>query len=186
MTDPDLPTPTFALPIHEAIFWRGVFIHRYSGVEHGLTELLLRAGGRAEYRDLGALPYPWPKKLKKLRQIVETTGPLQIYKTDLLKMLVPFTSIEQHRHMLVHGMMSCGLGERGPRALYLKTHDRIDGELGEFTWDITIDELIAMTQDIGPIVQDFTRLVARIFRELELLPIETGERQALKTAARIF
>ncbi len=179
------PEPfAFGRPIQEAVFWRGVFIHRYSGVENTVTELLLRLGGRDDYKAFGELPYPWPKKLKRLSDMLDAPGPLSAYAKRIRGMLTPLTTVERHRHILVHGMMSCDPNKENPRMLLLKTHDRIGGDLGEVTMWLTIDDLIAMTQEMGPWVQAFILLVARIFRELDLRPISVGERQPLTTAPR--
>lgn len=184
----DLPkdAPVFSLPTHEAIFWRGVFIHRYSGVEHCVTEMLLRLGAHPQYKSFGKLPYPWPKKLSRLGAMLNAPGPLASYASEIREHLVPLTSVERHRHTLVHGMMSWNPKKDNPRMLFLKTHDWMGKEAGEVTMWITIDDLIGMTQDIGPIAQGFTQLTARIFKELDLAPIEVGDRIDLPSTPRPF
>lgn len=184
MTNPHEEGLAFPLPIHEAIFWRGVFIHRYSGVEHTVTELLLRLGGHDAYRALGTLPYPWPKKLRRLTAMLEAPGPLREYAARVRGTLTPLTSIERHRHLLVHGMMSCNVDGKNPRMLFLKSHDWIDGELGEVTMWITIEELIQMTQEMGPWAKSFIAVTGRIFRELKLLPISVAEPQRINPVSR--
>lgn len=174
------PVPDLDHPLHEAIFWRGLFVHRYAGVEHAVTELLLRAGGRSEYIGFGNLPYPWPKRLKRLTKVIDAPGPLKRYAADIRKYLTPLTGVEQHRHLLVHGMMSLDVLKNDPRMLYFKSHDWMEGAAGEVTLWLTVDELIEMTQGMGPLVQSLTRLVARIFREVEMMPIEVADRVELQ------
>lgn len=189
MSNPPLelpPLPTFAHPMHEALFWRGVFVHRYAGVEHTVTELLLRAGGRDEYRHFGDVPYPWRKKLARLGAILDLPGPLQPHATAVRDSLIPLTGAEQHRHLLVHGMMSLDVLKDNPRMLFLKTHQRVGKYLGEATLWITIEELIDLTQGMAPYVQTFVQLVAGLFRHLDLQPIETADRQELETGVRQF
>lgn len=173
------PKPDLAEPMHEAIFWRGLFVHRYAGVEHTVTELLLRAGARPEYIGFGPLPYPWPKKLARLTKLIDSPGPLRRYAAPIREYLTPLTGVEQHRHLLVHGMMSLNVLKNDPRMLYFKSHDWVDGEVGEVTLWLTIDELIEMTQGMGPLVQAFTRLVAQIFTEADLMPIQVADRKEM-------
>ena len=177
-------TPNLALPMHEAIFWRGVFIHRYSGFEHTVAEMLLRSGDMGAYAQFGALPYTWPKKLARLGRIIAAPGPLSQYADVLRSLIIPLTGVERHRHALVHGMMSLDPLDRNPRELFIKTHDRIDGDVGEVTVWITIEELIAMTHDVGAFVSSFLELAQRIFRELGMTPVSVADREPLATASR--
>lgn len=186
MSDIEISLPTFSVPIHEAIFWRGVFIHRYSGVEHSVTELLLRAGARDEYKSLGNVPYPWPKKLQRLKDMIDIPGPLKPYASPIQKMMSAFVTIERHRHVLAHSIMSHDVRKNDNRALYFKSHDWVGGTLGEVILEISIDELIIMTQDLGPISRDFPKLVAKIFREVDLQPIEVSNHQPLESEPRAF
>lgn len=146
----------------------------------------LRAGGQDEYRHLGDLPYPWPKKLRRLGTILDLPGPLQPHATAIRNALIPLTGAERHRHLLVHGMMSLDVRKDNPRMLFLKTHDRIAKNLGEITLWITIEELVELTQGMAPYVQTFTQLVAALFRHLDLQPIETADLQELETGVRHF
>ncbi|RYF00397.1 MAG: hypothetical protein EOO77_34090 [Oxalobacteraceae bacterium] len=170
--------------MHEAIFWRGVFIHRYAGMEHTLSELLLRLGAHEAYKGFGELPYPWAKKLSRLSAILDAPGPVRDYADWMRRALTPLTSAERQRHLLVHGMMSLGLRREEPRTLFFKTHDWIKGDLGEITMWITIDDLRGMTDEVGEHVRDFVRGVAELFEKLDLAPIAVSDLEALDTAAR--
>jgi hypothetical protein len=177
-------TPDLSAPIHEAIFWRGLFIHRYAGVEHAITELLVRAGGREEYAAFGKLPFPWPKRLKLLTKVLDALGPIQPYAELIRAKLTPLTGLEVHRHMLVHGMMAVDVGGDDPRHLYFRGYSWLSGDLGETTIEMSVDDLIAMTQSIGPLTQDLTRSIAVMFNEIGLEPIMVDPRQNMPISNR--
>jgi len=181
MNKPDLATPA-----HEAIFWRGLFIHRYAGVEHAVTELLLRATAYDDYKPLGELPFSWPKRLKLLTRILDSEGPVKAYADRIRENLIPITSVERHRHMLVHGFMSINVRRDAPRSLYIKSHDWIAGQLGEVSMELTIEELIEMTQNLGPYVKSLLGCISHIFRELGLEPISVDPRTELELKVRMI
>lgn len=58
--DPELAT------INEAIYLRGLFIQRYSGIEFAVSELIMRAREHNDYNALGDLPFKWESKKKRL------------------------------------------------------------------------------------------------------------------------
>lgn len=174
----------FSHASQEAVFWRGVFIHRYAGAEYALAELLLRLGARDEYRDLGQLPFSWPQKLKRFSVMLEAPGPLAAYATRARRLLIPITTGERYRHVLVHGIMRLNPNGDQPRLLSLKSHAFIDGEVGEITVDMTIDDLINTTQELGAWVLAWTRFVDRVFLELGLAPVAVADRVELSVTGR--
>ena len=54
---------------NKAIYWRGLFITRYSAVEFAIAELVSRAFSHLAYKHLGHPPFGPVKKFKRLNQI---------------------------------------------------------------------------------------------------------------------
>ena len=50
--------------VNDAIYWRGLFIHRYAGVEYALAYLLVRASQIDHYKALGRLEKPMAALLR--------------------------------------------------------------------------------------------------------------------------
>jgi hypothetical protein len=184
IADMDSAVPDLTQPIHEAIFWRGLFLHRYSGVEYTITELLVRALGHEQYHALGPLPFPWPKRLKLLTKVLNSPGPIQAHAAFIREKLIPLTSVEKHRHMLAHAMMAVDVRGDDPRALYFRGHDWKDREFGQTDLELSIDELIAMTESMGPLTQDLTRYIATMFRDLGLEAVDVEPRVEFSATPR--
>jgi hypothetical protein len=89
----------------QAIFWRGLFINRYSGIEYAIAELVSRAFLHQAYTSLGHPPFGPAKKLKRLRSIMEIEGPIAEYRGDIQSFLDEFAEYEEHRHFMAHAMM---------------------------------------------------------------------------------
>lgn len=62
---------------NEAIFWRGLYLQRYSGAEFALTRLLAEARNHPAYQQFGDLPFNLSGKLKQLRKILSVDGPVR-------------------------------------------------------------------------------------------------------------
>jgi len=86
--------------------------------------------------------------------------------------------------MMAHGMMSINVRGDDPRSVYLKGHDWISGHLGEVTLEITIDDLIAMTQSMKPFAQSLIQCISQIFNDLRLEPINVDPRTLLEIKPR--
>jgi hypothetical protein len=91
--------------VKEAIYWRGLFINRYSGIEFATAELVSRAWLHEIYRDLGPPPFGPTKKLARLRRVIEASGPVASYRDEIEPYLAKFSEHEEHRHFMVHGLM---------------------------------------------------------------------------------
>ncbi len=89
----------------EAIYWRGLFINRYSGVEYAIAELVSRAFMHEAYANLGHPPFGPAKKLKRLRHLLAIEGPLAHYRDEIEQRLNEFSQYEEHRHFMAHAIM---------------------------------------------------------------------------------
>jgi hypothetical protein len=93
------------LVVKEAIYLRGLFINRYSGIEYAVAELVSRAALHEAYSNLGHPPFGHTKKLKRLHQIIKIAGPITSYRDDIQPWLDEFAQYEDHRHFLAHAIM---------------------------------------------------------------------------------
>ncbi|WAC23443.1 hypothetical protein [Blastomonas sp. SL216] len=162
--------------INEAIRLRGLFIHRYSGIEFSVSELIVRAREHPTYRALGDLPKPWARKVKRLKTLFKMDGPIKAYAADMRSTFEGFRSFETNRHFLVHAMMTIPRDAVDRTMLGFSMYDhrpiRDDGEsisvvhAGRLEMNLNaLDQFVASLQ---PISTNFTALVARICREIPL------------------
>jgi hypothetical protein len=175
-SDPDLDT------IHEAIRLRGLFVHRYSGIEFAVSELIIRARDHSHYNHLGDLPKPWEKKRKRLETLLEHDGPIKAYSAQLKTSFQDFDSFEAKRHFLVHALMTIPRDseDRTTLAFSMYDHRPVNGA-GERKsmvhagrLEMNLEELDALVASLQPISTNFTALVARICREVPLPALKVG------------
>jgi hypothetical protein len=148
----------------EAIYLRGLFINRYSGIEFAIAELVSRAARHDAYSDLGPPPFGPAKKLKRLIQIVERDGPIASYRDQLLPSLDEFAQYEDYRHFMAHAIMM----PTSPTDISFKMYDHREGiySVGELQFGLKHFEDLANL--ISSISTGFTSLVAKICRAIPL------------------
>jgi hypothetical protein len=148
----------------EAIYLRGLFINRYSGIEFAIAELVSRAALHEAYRDLGPPPFGPAKKLKRLIQIIKLDGPIASYREELIPYLDEFAQYEDYRHFMAHAIMV-------PKSLTdisFKMYDHREGvySVGELQFELKhFEDLVNL---ISSISSDFTSLVAKICSTIHL------------------
>ncbi len=150
--------------VKEAIYLRGLFVNRYSGVEYAIAELVSRAALHEAYSDLGAPPFGSTRKLKRLHRIIEREGPIASYSDDIRSWLNEFAQYEEHRHFMTHAMMVA----RTPTDISFRMYDHREGIHSVGTLQFELKHLEALATLISSISSDFTSLIARICREIPL------------------
>jgi hypothetical protein len=168
--DPELATIT------EAIRLRGLFIHRYSGIEFSVTELIMRARGHPAYNPLGDLPKPWDRKLKRLERLITLDGPIKAYDAEVRASLTDFESFEPNRHFLVHGLMTIPRAAADRTTLGFSMYDHkpveVAGERKSIVHagrlELTLARFDEFVGSLQPISTSLAGLVARICREVPL------------------
>lgn len=146
---------------NEAILWRGIFIHRYAGLEFALTHLLVMASFSKKYAALGPLPYRQSSKLRRLTDLLAMDGPLSPYAGRLREHVRFFVGIEDDRHFIAHGLMVVGVVEDTP-ICHFRMYQHIEGSAAAGVWDLPLDDLKALTTSIQPHVLGFSNLVTEI------------------------
>ena len=162
--------------ITEAIRLRGLFVHRYSGIEFGVSELIMRAREHPIYNPLGDLPKPWDRKLKRIERLITLDGPIRAYDVEVRNSLLHFDTFEPNRHFLVHGLMTIPRGAKDRTTLGFSMYDhRPVITTGHRTsmvhagrLEMTLEKLDQFVASLQPISTNFTALVARICREVPL------------------
>jgi hypothetical protein len=148
----------------EAIYWRGLFINRYSGVEYAIAELVSRSFLHLAYASLGQPPFGPAKKLKRLQTILSMPGPIQAFSRDLKPKVDEFTHYEEHRHFMAHAIMV----PKSATDIAFRMYDHREGvySVGELQFEM--QHLKALADLLGQISVGFTSLVARICKEIPL------------------
>lgn len=160
--------------INEAIYQRGLFIHRFGGIEFALAELIMRAREHPTYNYLGDLPWSFGKRLARFKSLVEHDGPIRDYHAELQTALGTFCTFEDRRHFLVHGIMNIPPDAKDRTTLGFRLYDNRRSEgltkavvhFGRL--DMTLSQLREFVNSLQPISTEFTRLVARVCREAPL------------------
>jgi hypothetical protein len=151
----------------EAIYWRGLFVMRYAGVEFAIAELVSRASIHPAYLQLGVPPFGPAKKLKRLLQIIDLRGPIADFRDELKPMLEDFALYSDNRNFLVHGIMV----PQNENSVLFQMYDHREGvySIGELHFELR--HLEAIAKMIGTVSSQFTSLVARICRQIPLAEI---------------
>jgi hypothetical protein len=165
--------------ITEAIRLRGLFMHRYSGIEFGLSELIVRARRHPAYNSLGDLPKAWKRKVNRLERLITTEGPISAYEDAIRASLLDFHSFEQNRHFFVHGVMAIPPRAIDRTTLGFSMYDhrpiKMNGEnismVHSGRFEITLEAFDQLVAKLEPISSSFAILVARICREIPLPPL---------------
>ena len=166
--------------INDAIYLRGLFIQRYSGVEFALTELIMRARQHDAYQHLGDLPWRFAGKLQRMRDLTDAEGPIAAYTDELRTTFGDFDDFAERRNFLVHGIMNVprDATDRTVLGFRMYDHKRVTGEDGSKAnvvhigrMDATLEELERLAEALQPMSTGFTALVARICRKVPLPPL---------------
>jgi hypothetical protein len=160
----------------EAIRLRGLFVHRYSGIEFAVSELIMRAREHATYNYLGDLPKPWDKKRKRLQKLIAIDGPISAYKTEVTATFGDFDTFEPNRHFLVHGIMTIPRAALDRTTVGFSMYDHrsmlVSGERKSVVHfgclELTLEKLDEFVASLQPISTNFSALVARICRDVPL------------------
>ncbi len=173
---PTMSDATELKTIKDAIYLRGLFIQRYSGIEFALTELILRARQHCDYNELGELPFGFESKLKRLQKLIEADGPIMPYSEELVSTFGNFAEFADRRNFLVHGIMAIPIDAAYRTTVAFRMYDHkkvMDGgnktsvvHMGQM--DANLEQLQSLADTLQPISTGFPCLVARICREIPL------------------
>ncbi len=162
------------LAINEAIYFRGLFVQRYSGIEFAVSELLTRARLLPEYSLLLDLPFTWPGKVRMLRTLLNLPGPVQSYKGVLLPPIDELRAFKVHRHMMVHGLMAARMTDAGMQ-IRVRSYDHVKGfGLGAAALDMFPEEFETLCERLRIVSHVVTGTIAHICREVPL-PLLSAE-----------
>lgn len=161
----------------EAIFWRGMFIHRYSAIEFAFSELLTRALLLPEYAHLGLLPFAWGEKLALLSRLMES-GAVSPYASSLKAHLDDLERFEVHRHVLVHGLMVAKQTDDGA-VLQIKNWAHIKRKAGMRSMTVPLSSLRDMAEALEPISLAVTHLVWTVCVSVPLPLVPMSDEVAL-------
>lgn len=178
----DVTDPTFSRPIHEAIFWRGVFVHHYGAIEQCVTELLIVGLSDPNYSHLGKVPGNWPEKLKRLSKIVDHPGPLARYSDPLRYQLSTISIIEPHRHLLVHGVMTLPPEDNPQAVINFMMHDAWKQCRNELA--VSMDDLKYLAQELGGHSKVIAQMIAEMLEVGGFSRIALGKPSIVKLSRR--
>lgn len=161
------PADPSTLLINDAIYWRGLFIHRYAGIEYGLADLLVRATSVSPYGTIGPLPFHHNSRLKRIREIMAMDGPWDSWRARLDYFISEFETLEETRHFLVHGILGRNPNAKDPEGLVVRMYDYKGkpAELLDGFFLVTLTELKRYASNLQPTSTGFLKLCAEIGRK---------------------
>lgn len=96
--------PAFIAEIEEGQRLRGWITNAYAQIEFLLGDLILRCTSMPEYRHLPqTLPHGATDRIKRVRCILNSPGPLEPFATSLQALLAEFEKGHETRNLLAHG-----------------------------------------------------------------------------------
>lgn len=176
--------PVFSRPMHEAIFWRGNFVHHYSAIEQMITELIICCLSDPAFAHLGKVPGTWPEKLRRVGQIADQPGVLEPYAVDLRYQLSTISIIEPHRHLLVHGVMTVADENASPVIVNFMMHDAWKRARNELA--VKMDDLRYLSQELGSHSQLLATTITAMLEAGNFASIRLGPPTIVKVARRHF
>ena len=160
--------------INEAIRLRGLFVHRYSGVEWAVAALIVSMQQHSAYQAFTGLPWAWSGKggkVRRLHRLLDAGGPLDSHAAEIRTYLAKFAELDERRNFLVHAIMT---PERNPAngpsfrfAMYRSSPGGTD--YGSMT--ATIEDMENLADAVQPISTGFSALVGQILKSVDLPPI---------------
>ncbi len=152
----------------KAVIQRGLFVHRYSGIEFAMCELIMRARTSPAYHDLGDMPFRYTGKIQWVRKMLDRQGPVRPYASGIRVMLRDFLPFEEIRHFMMHGLMTIEHGTPEGDVLRFEMYDRIEGNVSKGTLRISLERLKAVVADMGKISNNFPEYVSIVCQGAEL------------------
>lgn len=166
--DEHVAPPSFAVPVQEAVFWRGVFLHHYGIIEFAVSELLLRAAYHADYKAFGKVPSKWRERFERLGRILDAPGPLGAYSEVCRRLVSQITIVEDDRHILAHARMRVR-EVAGSSLVHLEWHDVYNKRMKEN--DLPLADLRCLAQELGAAACALTTLIDEMMDAAGILPI---------------
>ena len=148
----------------EAIYLRGLFIHRYAAVEFAIAELVSRGFLHHAYSHLGNPPLGPAKKLKRLKTMIEINGPIAAYRSELQQRLDEFAQYAEYRNFMVHAIMV----PAGRSNITFKLYDHREGVYSAGVLQLEFTDLRTITDLLSLLSVEFTSLVSKICRDIPL------------------
>jgi hypothetical protein len=142
----------------QAIYWRGLFMQRYSGIEFALSRLIMVARDHAVYNHLGDMPFKFSSKLKRLDEICALSGPVATYKTEFAILTCQLLQQEENRHFMAHAIMNVRLDEHGDYVVKFSMYDHRVGIVHAGQWSVEFDKMDDLSASIESISSQFMPL----------------------------
>lgn len=155
----------------QAIYLRGLFMHRYGAIEFALGELLTRARCLPVYGDTGDLPFRFGTKVGAAEALLARPGPIAAYRTQLEPPLAELETFEVYRNMLAHGLLTVSPAD--PPMVKLRSFEHVKGRgLGLVICDMPLWQLEWLCDAMKPLSTGIVPTVARICIEVPLPQVE--------------
>ena len=149
---------------HEAQRLRGWVSNAYAQVEYVLGDILMRAKDMPEYEGVvGRLPHGAPKRVKKVKALLEKEGFFTQHSVRLEALVAAFEEYHEIRNLLAHGF--CTIYHTPDRDVgfeFRKWHRSEDDEDTEIREMFRIIDLRYHEAQLTPLAEEATALLREI------------------------
>lgn len=169
-------------PLAQAIFYRGLFLHYYAGLESVVNDFLTRLCAHPAYQAQGfAVTFHMKSRLNTLSRILDSDGPIKPFREEVRHYVNHLLSVEPERHMMAHGIMS----SLGGRYFEFLTNGHV-GKIDRLR--ITIDEMQQLASWLDGLCQMFEPCFVKICAEAKLPKswIEVGSGSGRKPDPKVI
>jgi hypothetical protein len=153
--------------VTHAVYLRGSIIHAYAHIEYLLADICLQAWKTSQYAHLATpFPYKTDSRIKAVRLLFDSDGPLKSYRDDLRPVLDDLLNFEEMRHFVAHGVMVVkATGPAGiPLEFRLFRTTKKGPEIGAI--DMTSAELEDVGVKISSLLHQMLTTFHRIYSDL--------------------
>lgn len=150
--------------LEEATHHRGWISNSYAQVEFLLGNLIIRCRQFPQYAEQTAtFTHSAPKRVAKVRSMLNVDGPLTSYETEINEVLDAFESNHEVRNLLAHGFCEFHFTPTGDAGLVFRKFQRGDVQAGQ-----EADMLLQRTFRLVDIHYHREQFVAQAQRALEI------------------
>ncbi len=164
---PGEPTNDHARLIDQAMEARGWIVNSYAQFENLLGDLLRRAQFQPEYFNIPESPHRTESRIKQVRSLLDRSGPLQPFASQIGDLLIRFENLELERLVLVHSYTELLISPDGPVfrfQRYVKTEKDKPPELRENLF--TLARLLTIRQRFIDFARDALAAFYEVHRAL--------------------
>ncbi len=156
---------SFKADIEEGQRLRGWISNAYAQIEFLLGDLILRCRTFPEYAcDTATFTHSTPKRVGKVRRMLQNAGPLDPFATELTSIIDRFEERHNTRNLLAHGFCTYRHTPGGDADLQFRKFHRQDGRDDELIRCFRLPDLVAEKEGLVVLSDEALNLFMRMHK----------------------